>query len=133
MVYAGVYDPETVGLMGLALDSAWAQFTPHPKDKDLARLFMASAILEKIEDGGNSADVLVETAILALQAALSSPLLQAALRREGSVLRPSTVVHANGKGVAVSMASRSGRQGAMQSQERRRFRRGDRWGTTRRR
>jgi hypothetical protein len=134
VAYAGVYDPETVGLMGRALDSAWAQFTPHPKDKDLARLFMASAILEKIEDGGESAEDLVETAILALQAALSSPLLQSALRREGGVLRPPTAVHADGKGAAVSMASRRGRQGVMQSaQGRRRFGRGDRWGTTRRR
>jgi hypothetical protein len=113
MGHVGVYEPETVELMGLALDTAWAQVTPHPKDKDLARLFMASAILEKIEDGGNNADVLIETAILALEAALSSPMLQTALRREGSVLRSPTAVVADGKGSAASIASRRGRQGAM--------------------
>lgn len=134
VAYAGVYDPETVGLMGRALDSAWAQFTPHPKDKDLARLFMASAILDKIEDGGNSAEILVEAAILALQAALSSPLLQAALRREGGVLRSPMAVHADGKGSAVSVVSSRGRQGVMRPPEGlRRFGRGNRWGTTRRR
>jgi hypothetical protein len=119
--------------MGRALDMAWAQFTPHPKDKDLARLFMASAILEKMEDGENSAESLVETAILALQAALSSPLLQAALRRDGGVLRPAAG-HADGRGSAVSIVSRRGRQEAIQSaQGRRRFRRSNRRGGTRRR
>ena len=121
MAYAGVYDPETVGLMGFALDAAWAQVTPHPKDKDLARLFMASAILDKIEQEGCAADVLVETALLALQAALSSPLLQTALRREGAVLRPSV---ADAKISAASVALRRSPRYKTLAPERRRFKRG---------
>ena len=126
MAYAGVYDPEMVGLMGVALDAAWAQVTPHPKDRDLARLFMASAILEKMEEGGSAADVLVETALLALQAALSSPLLQTALRREGAALRPPA---ADVK--IFPTASREVRRRATRTS--RRFMRGDRRGTTGRR
>jgi hypothetical protein len=78
---SGVYDPEVVGLMGAALDAAWARFSPRPKDVDLARLLMASAILERVDAGVSTMDSLVEAASRALHAALSSPLLQTALHR----------------------------------------------------
>ena len=104
MAGVGVYDPEIVELMGLALERAWAQFAPHPKDKDLARLLMASAILEKVDAGVRAADLLTEAAILALQAALSSPLLQTALRREARVPW-SAVAYADAKGPVLALTA----------------------------
>jgi hypothetical protein len=77
----GVYDPELVALMGRALEAAWEKFSPRPRDVDLARLLMAGAILERVNTGVSATDILTETAMQALHAALSSPLLQTALHR----------------------------------------------------
>jgi hypothetical protein len=77
----GVYDPELVALMSAALEAAWERFLPRPKDGDLARLLMASAILEKVDSGVHAEGALIESASRALLAAVSSPLLQTALHR----------------------------------------------------
>jgi hypothetical protein len=67
---AGVYYPEIVRMMGNALDAAWKEFKPTPKNGDLARRVMASAIIEGIEAGKRDHDVLVRKATVTLMAAI---------------------------------------------------------------
>lgn len=67
---AGIYYPEMLRVMGDALDAAWREFKPTPKNEDLARLVMASAIIEGIEAGKRDHDVLVRKATVTLMAAI---------------------------------------------------------------
>jgi hypothetical protein len=67
--------------MGAALEAAWAGFEPQPRDRDLARLIMASAIFENVDRGTRDVELLAAAATQSLHAAVSSPLLQTALGR----------------------------------------------------
>jgi hypothetical protein len=48
---SGAHGAAIVNLMGAAMDKAWADFEPLPRNKGLARSLMASAIIEGIEAG----------------------------------------------------------------------------------
>jgi len=63
------YGPDLVALMSEALESAWLQVPKAPRDAELARLVMASAILEQIDAGVRVRDQLVASAANALAAA----------------------------------------------------------------
>ena len=65
------YGPELVVLMGDALDSAWQEATASTQDAELARLVMASAILDKVDAGVRESQQLVMAAVAALRAAIS--------------------------------------------------------------
>jgi hypothetical protein len=67
---SGVYDPDLVKAMGEALDSAWAKFEPPPRNHELARGLMASAIIEAVEAGERASQALAERAERALRAAI---------------------------------------------------------------
>jgi hypothetical protein len=67
---SGVYGPELVGVMGEALEAAWAKFDPAPKNVDLARQFLASAIIEAVESGAREPEVLAARAVCVLDAAI---------------------------------------------------------------
>jgi hypothetical protein len=67
LVTSAAYGPPIVNLMGAAMDKAWADFEPRPKNKGLARSLMASAI---IEAGRRDHDVLVRKATVTLMAAI---------------------------------------------------------------
>jgi hypothetical protein len=68
--HSGAYDPESTVLMGDALDSAWRDFAPRPKNEVLARSLMASAIIEAVEAGERDKVGLVRSATVALMAAV---------------------------------------------------------------
>jgi hypothetical protein len=68
--HSGAYDPELTVLMGAALDSAWSDFAPRPKNEVLARSLMASAIIEAVEAGERNRNTLVRKATVALMAAV---------------------------------------------------------------
>ena len=65
-----IYDPETAKLMGDALDAAWSDFEPRPKNQDLARSLMATAIIEAVAAGETDVAALVRQATIALIAAI---------------------------------------------------------------
>jgi hypothetical protein len=67
---AGAYGAAIVNVMGAAMDKAWADFEPLPRNRVLARSLMAGAIIEGIEAGKRDHDVLVRTAIVTLMAAI---------------------------------------------------------------
>jgi hypothetical protein len=67
---SGVYGSELAGVMGEALEAAWAKFDPPPKNVDLARQFLASAIIEAVETGAREPEVLAARAVRALDAAI---------------------------------------------------------------
>jgi hypothetical protein len=67
---SGAYGAAIVNLMGAAMDKAWADFEPLPKNRVLARSLMASAIIEGIEAGKRDHDVLVRKATVTLMAAI---------------------------------------------------------------
>jgi hypothetical protein len=69
---SGAYDPELVKVMGEALDAAWAKFDPPPKDHDLGRLHLASAIVDAVEAGVREPEVLAAKAVHALRTAIKS-------------------------------------------------------------
>lgn len=52
-----------------ALEAAWAKFDPPPKDAELARLLMASAIIDAVDAGLRSEADLTEKALLAFTVA----------------------------------------------------------------
>ncbi len=64
----GEYGPELVALMGRALDRAWAAVRTKIVDTELARLVLASAIIDKVDAGVREHDDLVGAAISALTA-----------------------------------------------------------------
>jgi hypothetical protein len=66
----GEYDPELVGLMSGALDAAWLQAPGPSRDALLARLVMASAIIDEVDSGIRLHAALVEKAVAALAAAV---------------------------------------------------------------
>jgi hypothetical protein len=67
---SGVYGPELVELMTAALEAAWAKFDPPPKDGDLARLHLASAIIDAVEAGEREPEVIAAKAVDALREAV---------------------------------------------------------------
>jgi hypothetical protein len=67
---SGAYGAAIVDLMGAAMDKAWADFEPLPKNRVLARSLMASAIMEGIEAGKRDHEVLVRKATVTLMAAI---------------------------------------------------------------
>ena len=67
---SGAYDPELVKIMSQALDRAWGDFEPRPKNQDLARSLMASAIIEAIEAGEHEEDALLRKATVTLMKAI---------------------------------------------------------------
>jgi hypothetical protein len=58
--------------MGSAFDAAWENFKPAPNDAVLARLLMASAIIEAVEAGAREPEVLTTKAVRALRAAIKT-------------------------------------------------------------
>jgi hypothetical protein len=68
--HSGAYDPELVKMMGDALDSAWARFNSPPKNDELAKGLMASAIIEAVEAGERLPEPLADRAERALRAAI---------------------------------------------------------------
>jgi hypothetical protein len=66
----GAYGAAIVNLMDSAMDKAWADFEPLPKNRGLARSLMASAIIEAVEAGKRDHDVLVRKATVTLIAAI---------------------------------------------------------------
>jgi hypothetical protein len=67
---SGVYSPELVEVMTAALEEAWAKFDPPPKDGDLARLHLASAIVDAVDAGEREPEVLAAKSVHALRAAV---------------------------------------------------------------
>jgi hypothetical protein len=67
---SGAYDPELVKVMGASLEAAWAKFDPPPKDRDLARLHLASAIIDAVEAGEREPEALVQKAGDSLKTAM---------------------------------------------------------------
>jgi hypothetical protein len=65
----GEYGPELILLMSHALDTAWDQVGKNNADAELARLVMASAIIDNVDLGVRGEDELVTAAIAALSAA----------------------------------------------------------------
>jgi hypothetical protein len=63
------YGPELIEIMGRALDSASAQATHLGGDAELARLVMASAIIDEVDAGVRTHDLLVLAALDALRLA----------------------------------------------------------------
>jgi hypothetical protein len=76
---SGVYDPELVKLMSDALEAAWSKYDPPPRNADLARQIMATAIIESVDAEERSSRALVAAAVRGLDAALESRLLKTAL------------------------------------------------------
>jgi hypothetical protein len=76
---SGVYDPELVKLMSDALEAAWGKYDPRPKNADLARQIMATAIIETVDADERSSHVLIAVAVRSLDAALESAVLKTAL------------------------------------------------------
>ena len=68
----GAYGPELLKVMGSAFDAAWENFKPTPNDTVLARLQMASAIIEAVEAGAREPEVFTTKAVRALRAAIKS-------------------------------------------------------------
>jgi hypothetical protein len=68
---SGEYGPDLVRLMGDALESAWENFAYGAYDPALARLVMASAILDKVDAGVRAHDQLVTAAVSALTVAIT--------------------------------------------------------------
>ena len=63
---SGVYGPELVKIMSDALDRAWRDFEPRPKNEVLAKSLMASAIIEAVEAGDSGEEALVRRATVTL-------------------------------------------------------------------
>jgi hypothetical protein len=66
---SGIYGPQTSALMKSALNSAWTQVDPDPRDAELIRLTLAGAIIDLVDAGITSHDALVEGALKALDSA----------------------------------------------------------------
>ena len=69
---SGAYDPEVAKMMGDALDQAWAEFEPKPRNSELARSLMATAIIERFEGGEGDFEGLVRGATIALMSAIKA-------------------------------------------------------------
>jgi hypothetical protein len=66
------YDPEMTKLMGEALERAWSDFQPRPKNERLARSLMATAIIEAVEAGDADKNALVRAATVGLMTAIKA-------------------------------------------------------------
>jgi hypothetical protein len=66
---SGIYGPQTSALMKSALNNAWTQVDPDPRDAELIRLTLAGAIIDLVDAGITSHDALVEGALKALDSA----------------------------------------------------------------
>ena len=66
---SGEYGPDLLDLMTGALEAAWDQVTASPRDASLARLVLASAILDNVDAGVRAHEKLVAGALAALTAA----------------------------------------------------------------
>jgi hypothetical protein len=82
---SGAYEPELVKIMGDALEAAWKMFSIPAKDVELARLHMASAIIDAVEGGVREETVLSTKAGAALQAVLlvNRTVVRKGVSREG--------------------------------------------------
>jgi hypothetical protein len=69
-ITSGAYGASIVNMMGSAMDKAWADFEPRPKNEGLAKSLMESAIIEGIEADVREHDVLVRKATVTLMAAI---------------------------------------------------------------
>ena len=69
---SGAYTPDVAKLMGDALDRAWADFEPKPRNAKFARSLMATAIIERFETGAGDMDALVRVATVALISAIKT-------------------------------------------------------------
>jgi hypothetical protein len=67
---SGAYGPELLKVMGDALEAAWKMFSIPSKDVELARLYMASAIMDAVDAGVREEAALVTEAAAALRAVL---------------------------------------------------------------
>jgi hypothetical protein len=56
--------------MSKTLDTAWANFDPRPRQENLARAILASAIVEAVEAGVREPEDLAQRATIALSAAI---------------------------------------------------------------
>ena len=63
------YDPEIIKLMKTALDSAWAMVRIPPKSAELARLVLASAIIDAVDAGVRECEQLAAKDLAELAAA----------------------------------------------------------------
>jgi len=63
------YDPEIIKLMKTALESAWEMVRIPPKSAELARLVLASAIIDAVDAGVRECEQLAARGIAALAAA----------------------------------------------------------------
>lgn len=63
---SGAYEPERVKVMSDAFERAWGDFAPRPKNENLARSLMASAIVEAVEAGDLDHASLVRKATVTL-------------------------------------------------------------------
>jgi hypothetical protein len=63
------YDPEIIKLMKTALESAWEMVRIPPKSAELARLVLASAIIDAVDAGVRECEQLAGRALAALAAA----------------------------------------------------------------
>src|SRR5579863_465433 len=68
--FASGYEAAMVDLMSAAMDQAWADFEPLPKNENLAMSLIASAITEAIVANVREHDVLVRKATVTLIAAI---------------------------------------------------------------
>ena len=66
------YDPEMTKLMGAALERAWVDFQPRPKNARLARSLMATAIIEAVEAGETDSSALMRAATVGLMTAMKA-------------------------------------------------------------
>jgi hypothetical protein len=69
---SGIYSPEAAKLMRDALDEAWEQIRIAPKEVELARLMLASTIIDLVEAGVDDCNRLAAQAIKSLNAAMSA-------------------------------------------------------------
>ena len=106
---SGLYEPELVKIMGQALDDAWATFNPPPRNTDLARQMLATAIIDAVDAGSCEPTALTRQAIKALKAALRSPVLAASLggRRKARAMAPR---EAGGRGSSLHPTSTDSRR-----------------------
>jgi hypothetical protein len=63
------YDPELIKLMKVALERAWDKVRNPPKSAELARLVLASAIIDAVDAGVRECEQLAAKALAALAAA----------------------------------------------------------------
>jgi hypothetical protein len=66
------YDPEMTKLMGDALERAWSDFQPRPRNARLGRSLMATAIIEAVEGGETDRDALMRAATVGLMTAIKA-------------------------------------------------------------